>query len=70
MISRAASGPGPLSAVRALLPFVVALAAGGVFPQASAAQSSPGALLDVREHVLDNGLRLLVVERPGDPRVR
>ncbi len=25
--------------------------------------------LGVREHVFDNGLRLLVVERPGDPRV-
>lgn len=31
------------------------------------AAQTPG--LDIREHVLDNGLRLLVLERPGDPRV-
>jgi predicted Zn-dependent peptidase len=36
-------------------------------PRPSAAQSNYD--LPIREHVFDNGLRLLVVERSGDPRV-
>ena len=36
-------------------------------PQPATAQSNYD--LPIREHVLDNGLRLLVLERPGDPRV-
>jgi predicted Zn-dependent peptidase len=41
---------------------------------AGAAPAAPAAIADdydlgVREHVFDNGLRLLVIERPGDPRV-
>ncbi len=32
-------------------------------------QSQPAYDLPIREHVFDNGLRLLVLERPGDPRV-
>jgi len=34
-----------------------------------AAQESPADRLEIGEHVFPNGLRLLVLERPGDPRV-
>lgn len=35
----------------------------------SAAKAASGYDLPIREHIFDNGLRLLVLERPGDPRV-
>lgn len=36
---------------------------------ASAANAASRYDLPIREHIFDNGLRLLVLERPGDPRV-
>jgi predicted Zn-dependent peptidase len=38
-----------------------------IVPHTASAQSSYD--LPIREHVFDNGLRLLVLERTGDPRV-
>jgi predicted Zn-dependent peptidase len=49
--------------MRRLLPFLLLLAAGAT-PLAA-----QGLALPVREHLLANGLRLLVLEQPGNPRV-
>ena len=55
-----------MTVTRATLWSALALAA--TVPCASlGAQSAPS--LGIEEHVFENGLRLLVVERPGDPRV-
>jgi predicted Zn-dependent peptidase len=55
----------PLCAARAVGVMLVASLV--MAPRPTAAQSHYD--LPVREHVFDNGLRLLVLERPGDPRV-
>jgi predicted Zn-dependent peptidase len=68
--------PRPTRRVRGGLPRVVRpgawpLAAAAVLLLGGAAPTvaQTGYDLPIREHVFDNGLRLLVLERPGDPRV-
>jgi predicted Zn-dependent peptidase len=58
--------PGPSGTTRLLTATLLAACAVG---PAVPAVAQTGYDLPIREHVFDNGLRLLVLERPGDPRV-
>ena len=58
-----------LAAALATLPAPPATTTATVTRSAAAVEGQSPYDLDIREHVFDNGLRLLVLERPGDPRV-
>ncbi len=58
-----------LAAALATLPAPPATTTATVTRSAAAVEGQRPYDLDIREHVFDNGLRLLVLERPGDPRV-
>ena len=48
--------------------FILALTL-SISPQPTETQETPGELLPVRQVILDNGMRLLILRRPGSPTI-